>query len=397
MEIESIRSPFYEPAAAMGATFMEEGGWYWTDGFGDAEGEYDAVRNDLGVWDVSPLNKWEFRGPDALAAAQRVHTNNILGLAVGQVRYGALCDDDGLMVDDGTVYRLEDRAWVMTNSSEHAEHFAAATAGLDVEIEAITRHMPHLGLQGPRARQALAPLCPAEVTALGYFRFHPEPTTVGGVPCVISRTGFGGELGFELFCRPEDATDLWEVVVSQLKARPYGVGIVETLRVEAGLIVLDYDYAAHECTPYDLSLDRMVALDVEAFVGRDALAKVAVQPPRRFKTLRLEGGELPEYGAEVRRHGAVVGTLTSPAISPRFGPLGLAILDTAVAEDEVVVEVVVGTGTVPATVAPLAIYDPEKRRPRVVRHSAQVVCSRCISFRSGTVSLSWLVGGGGRI
>src|ERR1700722_6500808 len=167
MEIESIRSPFYEPAAAMGATFMEEGGWYWTDGFGDAEGEYDAVRNDLGVWDVSPLNKWEFRGPDALPAAQRVHSNNILGLAVGQVRYGALCDDDGLMVDDGTVYRLEDRVWVMTNSSEHAEHFAAATAGLDVAIEAITRNMPHLGLQGPRARQALAPLCPEGVTALG--------------------------------------------------------------------------------------------------------------------------------------------------------------------------------------------------------------------------------------
>jgi aminomethyltransferase len=174
MDTGSIKSPFYESAAAMGATFMEEGGWYWTEGFGDTDGEYRAVREDLAFWDVSPLNKWEFRGPDALAAAQRVHTNNIAGLDVGQVRYGAFCDADGLMVDDGTVYRLDDRVWVMTNGADHVEHFAEVTAGLDVEIEAVTRSMPHLGLQGPRAREALAPLCDIDVASIKYFRFVPE-------------------------------------------------------------------------------------------------------------------------------------------------------------------------------------------------------------------------------
>jgi aminomethyltransferase len=364
METESIRSPFYEPAASLGATFMEEGGWYWTDGFGDADGEYKAVREGLGVWDVSPLNKWEFRGPDALAAAQRVHSNNVLGLDIGQVRYGPLCDFDGLMIDDGTVYRLEDRVWVMTNGSDHADHFAAATSGLAVEIEPITATMPHLGLQGPRSREALGPLCEADVANLRYFRFYPEVTKVGGVPCVVSRTGFGGELGYELFCRPEHAADLWDVVVSTMQARPYGVSIVEILRVEAGLVVLDYDYTAHERSPYDLSLDRMVALDTAEFIGRDALKEVAARPPRRFKTLRVEGDELPEYGAEVTHNGNVVGTLTSPAVSPRFGLLGLAILDSGVAGDGESVEVALGSGTVPANVAPLAIYDPEKRRPR---------------------------------
>jgi aminomethyltransferase len=364
MEPESIRSPFYEQAQALGATFMEEGGWYWTDDFGDTDGEYRAVREDLGVWDVSPLNKWEFRGPDALAAAQRVHTNNVSGLEVGQVRYGALCDEDGLMIDDGTVYRLNDRVWVMTNGSGHAEHFAGATADLEVEIEPITLSMPHLGLQGPRARDALAPLCAADVAKLGYFRFHPVPTTVGGVPCVVSRTGFGGELGYELFCRPEHAPDLWDVVVTQLQARPYGVGIVETLRVEAGLVVLDYDYEAHERTPFDLSFDKVVALGRVDFIGSAALEKVATNPPRRFKTLRLEGEQLPEYGAEVTRDGVEVGTLTSPAPSARFGLLGLAVLDTAVANDGEHLEVAVGDGMVKATVAPLAIYDPEKQRPR---------------------------------
>ena len=151
MDSQPQHSPFYESAQAMGATFMEEGGWLWTEGFGDADAEYRGVRHDLGVWDVSPLNKWEFRGPDALAAAQRLHTNNILGMEVGQVRYGAFCDADGLMVDDGTVYRLDDRVWVMTNSGAHAEHFAEVTEGLDVTIEAVTLSMPHLGLQGPRS------------------------------------------------------------------------------------------------------------------------------------------------------------------------------------------------------------------------------------------------------
>ena len=364
METESIRSPFYESIAALGATFMEEGGWFWTEGFGDEDAEYHGVRDDLGVWDVSPLNKWEFRGPDALAAAQRVHTSNVLGLEVGQVHYGALCDADGLMVDDGTVYRLDDRVWVMTNSSELADHFAEATSGLDTEIEAVTRDMPHLGLQGPRSREALAPLCDADISGLRYFRFIPEQTMVGGVPCVVSRTGFGGELGYELFCRPEHAADLWDVVISRMNARPFGVGVLESLRVEAGLIVLDYDYAAHERTPYDMSFDRVVALGKVEFLGSDALEAVASNPPRRLKTLLLAHDELPEYGVEVTRDGEPVGTLTSPAVSPRFGPIALAILDTPVSEDGERVEVSVGGQTVGATVAPLAIYDPEKKRPR---------------------------------
>jgi aminomethyltransferase len=365
MPTESTRSPFYDAAAALGATFMEEAGWYWTDGFGDPAAEYEAVRGDLGVWDVSPLNKWEFRGPDALEAAQRVHTNNVLGLSVGQVRYGAFCDADGLMMDDGTVYRLEDRVWVMTNGAERAEHFAETASGLDVEIEAITRTLPHLGLQGPRSRDALGPLCEADISKLGYFRFIPEPTKVGGVPCVVSRTGFGGELGYELFCRPEHAADLWDVVVSKMNARPFGVGVLESLRVEAGLIVLDYDYAAQERTPYDLSLDRMVALGTVDFLGSEALRSVAESPPRRLKTLRLDGEELPEYGVEVTRDGEPVGTLTSPAMSPRFGVIAMAILEAGSARDGEQVDVAVGAQTMRATVAPLAIYDPEKRRPRV--------------------------------
>ncbi len=360
-----IRSPFYGAQEALGATFAEFAGWYWTSSFGDLELEYRAVREQLGVWDVSPLNKWELRGRDASKAAVRLHSNDIAGLAVGQVRYGAFCDGNGLLVDDGTVFKFSDEHyWVMTNGREHDDHFAEVLDGLDARIEYIGLRLPHLGLQGPRAREALAPVCNVDIRRLPYFRFVPEKVKVGGVPCWVSRTGFGGELGYELFCEPEDAEALWGVVTDRCRATPFGVEAIEVLRIEAGLMILDYDYVAHQRTPFDLSMDRLVAMDGPGFYGRDALVDVAKNPPRRFKTLVLQSDDLPEYGAVVTRDGEPVGTLTSPAPSPRFGAIGLAVLDADSASDGVRVQVACGEDTVGATIAPLSILDPEKRRPR---------------------------------
>ena len=368
MEITSqtIRSPFYAAQEALGATFMEEGGWYWTEGFGDLEREYHTVREDLGLWDVSPLVKWEFKGRDALEAAARLHTNNIRGLKVGQVHYGAFCDADGLMVDDGTVFKFSDsHVWVMTNAREHDEHFAEVAGDLDVHIEFIGRELPHLGLQGPRAREALAPHCSVDIGALHYFHFIPEEVTVGGVSCWLSRTGFGGELGYELFCRPENAESLWEAVMEKVKPTPFGVEAIELLRIEAGLVITDYDYQAHERSPYDFSFDRLVHLGDGDFVGKEKLRHIAAAPPRRFKTLRVDGDVLPGYGAEVLHGGLEVGELTSPAQSPRFVPIGLAVLDAKHAENGTALEVALPNGTLAtATVDFLSIVDPEKKRPR---------------------------------
>jgi len=362
---ESIRSPFHKIHTQMGATFMEEGGWFWTESFGDLGREYRGVREDLGVWDVSPLNKWDFRGRDALKAAAKLHSNDVVGLRTGSVRYGAFCDGEGLMVDDGTVFKIsDDHAWVMTNGREHEDHFAEVTRGMSVTIEHIGLELPHLGLQGPRAREALAPLCSVDIKGLRYFNFIPEQVKVGGVPCWVSRTGFGGELGYELFCQPAVAEDLWSVAVDRCHATPFGVEAIELLRVEAGLIVLDYDYQAHQRTPFDFSLDRLVDLDGSDFNGRSALREVAKKPPHRFKTLALETDDLPEYGAAVTSGGEDAGVMTSPTKSPKFGAIGLAVLDSRFAADGTSLEVAMGSGTIPAKVTTLPIYDPEKKRPR---------------------------------
>src|SRR5262245_58380201 len=365
MSDEAIRTAFHEVTASQGGTHVEDGGWMWLEGFGDAAKEYAAIRSDVAVWDVSPLNKWDVRGPDALRAAQRVFTNDAVGLEIGQARYGAFVDADGLMVDDGTVFNTGGgHCWVMTNGEDHQEYLGQAFDGFDLAFEWIAPRMPHLGVIGPRSREVVQKLTDAEVGALRYFRFFPDPVTVGGVEVYLSRTGFGGELGFELFLAdPKDAAEIWNAVVGA-GATPFGAEAIEIARVEAGLIVTDYDYEAHQRTPFDFNLDRFVRFDAGDFQGKDALREVASDPPNRFVTLKVKGDSLPDYGAAVSKDGKEVGVLTSPTDSPGFGKIGLAIVPTDLAQVGTDVVVAFEEGTVDATVDVLPIYDTNKDRPR---------------------------------
>jgi aminomethyltransferase len=363
---QSRQTAFHAITSKKAAGFEEEAGWFWVTTFGDPDGEYRAVRTDVGMWDLSPLNKWDVRGADALEAVQRVHTNDVLGMRDGQVRYGAFVDEDGLLVDDGTVFKhADDHLWMCTNGDERAEYFATATKGLDVSIDYIAPDLPSMQIQGPRSRELMRSLTDAPVDDLRYFTFFPEQVRVGGVPVWLSRTGFSGELGYEVFLHPNGAEQLWEAVEGA-GATPYGVEIIEPIRVETGMIVTDYDYEAHQRSPYDLGLDRVVALNAPGeFMGKDELRAIAADPPNRFKTIRLEGEELPAYGAAVTVDGAEAGVLTSPAKSPLLGPLGLAILRTDLAADGTRVDVAMPDGSMTTgTVDVLALYDPKKECPR---------------------------------
>ena len=363
--MSSRETAFHPITSTKAAGFMEEAGWFWVTNYGDTDAEYRAVRDGVGMWDLSPLNKWEFRGADAVEAAQRVNTNDIVGMRDGQVRYGAFVDDDGLLIDDGTIYRhAADHLWVCTNGDDRAEYFADAAKGLEVEIRYIAPELPSMQIQGPKSRDLVRTLTDAPVEELKYFTFFPQPVTFGGVPVWLSRTGFSGELGFEVFLKPDHALQLWEAVEGA-GATPYGVDIIEPIRVETGMIVTDYDYQAHERTPFDLGLDRVVKLDgAGEFMGREKLREIAADPPNRFKTIRLEGDVLPEYGATISKGGDEIGVLTSPAESPRYGNIGLAIVRSDAAVEGEKVEVETAGGSIAGTIDVLAIHDPEKRRPR---------------------------------
>jgi aminomethyltransferase len=257
---EPVRSVLHDAQAALGATFRDDGGWLWTMGFGDPAGGYSAIRDGAAAWDVYPLVKWDVTGPQAGEAIQRVFTNDVGAQAVGQVHYGAFVGEDGVMVDDGTVFKhAEDHYWVLTNSSGFADFVREHGPGLDVSIEDRLYEMPLISLQGPQSRDLLQGLTTADLSGLRYFHFRTEPLEVAGVTTWLTRTGFSGELGFELFPTRDGAVDLWERL-GKAGAVPIGLDTVEPARIEAGLIIYSTDYTPGEHTPFDVSLDRFVAL-----------------------------------------------------------------------------------------------------------------------------------------
>lgn len=362
---EPVRSALHDVQAAAGATFRDEDGWLWTESIGSDLAGYEAVRDGLAIWDIYPLVKWQISGPDARAAIQRVFTADLSRQRLATVKYGTFVDEDGLMVDEGTVFKhSETHFWIFTNAEETGDHLRAHAAGLGVTVTNRTLEMPLVSAQGPRSRAIVQNLTPADLSALHYYNFIPERVPVAGVPTWLSRTGFSGELGFELIPDPAGAEALWNAL-QDAGGVPFGLTVLEPVRVEAGLIVYDSDYRPGVDSPYDVSLDRYVHLDADVdFLGKDALRQIAAAPPRRLKTLRLSGDQIPEPGADVVADGVVVGKVTSPALSPRMGPLALAKLETGHAADGAVVAVALAQGTARATVDGLSVKDPHKLRPR---------------------------------
>jgi aminomethyltransferase len=372
---ELKRTAFDAVQREAGATWTDWEGWAWAADFGDAAAEHMATRTASNMWDESPLRKWDIRGADALALCDALFTNDMSTLAIGQVRYGAICDEQGKMIMDGTVFRLDDdHCLSITSYDSDLEWFrtVAADRGMDAAIEDRTPEMPHLQVQGPRSREILGGIIEGfDIATLRYFRFHTELVKVGGVPCYISRTGYSGELGFELYCAPDDATALWDAVRAAgapAGLLPIGLSAIETLRIESGLLFPDIDYFPHQTDPYEVRLDNVIKLDKAAdFVGRDALRAIAAEgTPRLLTTLRIDGEEVPEYGAAVTREGEEVGIVRSPCQSPTFdgAVIAMAAIDRALVNDRSRVDVAVGSGVAGASVAPFPLYDTEKRRPR---------------------------------
>jgi aminomethyltransferase len=369
------RTAFDEVQREAGAAWTDWEGWAWAADFGDAVGEHLATRNAANMWDESPLRKWDIRGRDALALADVLFTNDMSSLAIGQVRYGAICDEDGKMMMDGTIFRMaDDHCLSITSYDSDLDWFRAVAAdrSLEVEVEDRTPQMPHLQVQGPKSREVLATITEgADLDALRYFRFLTEPVRVGGVACWVSRTGYSGELGFELYCAPEDASALWHAVLragAPQMIRPIGLSAIETLRIESGLLFPDIDYFPHQTDPFEVRLQNVVKLDKPGdFIGRDALRAIAAEgTPRLLTTLRIDGDEVPEYGAAVTLEGREVGIVRSPCKSPTFelAVIAMAAIDRELTLNDQRVEVAIGAGSVGATVAPFPLYDTEKRRPR---------------------------------
>ena len=343
---------------------VEWEGRLWANHFGDPVREHHAVRNNVGIWDLSPLRKWEFRGRDALAAADYIFTQDLRRLEAGQIRYAPFCDGDGRMMGDATVFHVgEGRLWTFTARDADGEHFRAAASEFDVAVESITDELACLQVQGPGARELLLPFVP-DIARLPYFRFWPEPVPLAGTSCWVARIGYSGELGYELFCHSTEAEGLWDALLAS-GGIPYGLAATETLRIEAGLILLGREYVPHRSSPYDVSLDGLVRLEKERFIGQEALRALARHPPRCLTTVLVDGESIPPAGTPIDMENGAVGMVTSSCWSPTFGVvLALGVVERATAEEGRRVRLPGPDGELTGAMKMAPMHDPEGVRAR---------------------------------
>jgi aminomethyltransferase len=256
---------------------------------------------------------------------------------------------------------------VAAAQSSDGDALLEAVGDARVDVREVTDQAPHLQLQGPESRAVLQSLTAADLSQLGYYRFLPAPVEVAGLPVVVARCGYSGELGYELTCRPHDAPRLWQRLLATGRVTPYGRDAVETLRQEAGLILVGSDYRPGDTDPYEMNLDRVVRLDAGWFRGREALRERGGRPARRLTTLLLDGADVPCAGALVHRAGEPVGEVRSACASPTLGRvLALAALDVVLRAEGAAVSVGLPAGPpAAAVVGSFPAYDPERRRPRM--------------------------------
>jgi len=244
------------------------------------EHEYNAIRNACALIDISPLYKYMVTGRDALRLVNRLITRDASRMSIGQVYYTPWCDDQGKVIDDGTVTRLADQAFRWTAADPNLRWFTENSSGLEVAIEDVSESVAALALQGPTSARLLREICDADLSNLKYFRA--TSGRIAGVPVDVSRTGYTGDLGYEVWMPWHAALQVWDAIASAGGAfdlHPTGMLALDIARIEAGLLLIDVDFhssrkaliESQKYSPFELGLGRLVELKKGAFVGRAAL------------------------------------------------------------------------------------------------------------------------------
>ena len=357
------------------------------------EHEYNAIRNSVALIDISPLFKYKVTGIDATKFVNRVISRDINKVAIDQVIYCCWCDPEGKVIDDGTITRLAENEYRWTAADPSLRWFQQNALGLSVKIEDITEQLAALALQGPTSGRLLNAIAEADVTNLKYFRVtHGQ---IAGVPVDISRTGYTGDLGFEIWMPWKDAVKVWDELNSKGKAfdiHPAGMIALDIARIEAGLILIEVDYTsskkalidAQKFSPAEIGLGKLVDLKKETFVGREALTHEAKKGADRalvgleinwneVESLYDKVGMAPQVpsmasrtAVPVYRGGRVVGKATSTTWSPTLKKMiALACVDrqNSAADTTLNMEITVEAvrHTVSAKIVPLPFFNPPRK------------------------------------
>ncbi|ELY42489.1 glycine cleavage system aminomethyltransferase GcvT [Natronorubrum sulfidifaciens] len=340
-----------------GAKFTEFGGWDMPVEFDSIQTEHAAVREDVGIFDVSHMGQIHVTGPDATELMQRLTSNDVTRLEVGDSQYAAITNEEGIIIDDTVVYRLPDEpATASSGSDGKPTYLFVPNAGTDEEtherwisyrnewdleatIDNRTDEYAMFAVQGPNAPALVDDLTDEAVAELD--RFGAQYATIDDVTCWIARTGYTGEDGFELLVPWSEAEYIWSLIECQ----PCGLGARDTLRIEAGFLLAgqDFDLESNPRTPYEAGIGFTVALETE-FVGRDALEQVHDDGvEEQLVGVQLIDRGVPRHGYDITNtDGRVVGTVTSGTMSPSLGqPIGLGYVPADYAEPGTTLQVVV--------------------------------------------------------
>ena len=349
------RTPFHEIHLAAGAKMVSFAGFEMPIQYpGGITAEHNAVRNGCGVFDVSHMGEFLVRGPQAIDFVTYVTSNDVAALAIGQVHYSAILTEQGTFVDDCLVYRYADHLMMVVNGSNKDKDLAHITQYLskyDARLEDVSDDIGLLAVQGPAAQEILQALTPAKLDELKYYWF--TETTVAGIPMTLSRTGYTGEDGFELYHGANDSAKLWAALMQTGRITPVALGCRDSLRLEMGMALYGNDID-DSYTPLEAGLGWLVKMKKGDFVGRAALeAQKAAGVQRKLVGFTFTEKAIPRHGYPVFVNGAPSGAVMSGVMSPSVGVgLGTAYVPTAHAKEGNTLEVEIRgkrvTGTITA-------------------------------------------------
>jgi aminomethyltransferase len=357
------RTPLYEQHRALGARMVEFGGWEMPVQYSGIVEEHQAVRTRAGLFDVSHMGELKVEGSGSQAFLQYLVPNDVARLAVHQALYTQLCQPDGGVIDDLLIYRLADQHYMLViNASNIAKDSAwireqaARFQNVTVIDQSTTTAL--LALQGPLAQEILQPLSDVDLSEIGYY--HCAPGKLQGLPCLISRTGYTGEDGFELYCAPPDAVSLWNTLLrvgEPLGLRPAGLGARDTLRLEAGYCLYGHELD-EQTNPLEARLGWTVKFNSGEFIGRAALLAVKEQGPQRLLVgIELTERGVPRGGYALYAENRQIGSLTSGTYGPTLGrSIGMGYVEASYAQNGQQVQVEIRGKRVGAKIVPLPFY-----------------------------------------
>jgi len=318
------RTGFCDIHESLGAKMVPFAGYLMPVMYDSITAEHRAVRESVGVFDVSHMGEVEFEGPDASAAVQRVTVNDVTALAVDQAQYSAIVAEDGGIVDDCLVYRTAEDAYMMVVNASNREkdlaHIEAHRPPGEYDVRDVSDATSLLAIQGPRAEDVMSTIVDVPLGEIGFYRA--ARTRVAGVPAIVSRTGYTGEDGFELYFDRGESEATWEAVRAAgagAGIKPCGLGARDTLRLEMGYALYGNDID-ETTNPYEARLGWIVKLEKGDFVGRDALVRVReAGPARKLVGFRLNERGIPRPGYDVFLDGERVSRVRSGTMSPSLG------------------------------------------------------------------------------